>query len=63
VIAGAKRDADGYAAEAVLVRLSEIGEPAWADELIFDSESDACTVRLLSKGAACISCGASKSGC
>jgi hypothetical protein len=39
------RDVDGYAAEAVLVRLSEIGDPTWADELTFDSESDACTVR------------------
>jgi hypothetical protein len=45
VIASAGRGVDGYAAEAVLVRLSEIGEPAWADELIFDSEVDACTVR------------------
>jgi hypothetical protein len=48
-IASAGRDVDGYAAEAVLVRLSEIGEPEWADELNFDSEADACTVRCTRK--------------
>jgi hypothetical protein len=48
-IAGVGRAVDGYVAEAILIRLSEIGEPAWADELVFDSESDACTVRCTRK--------------
>jgi hypothetical protein len=48
-MANAGRDVDGYAAEAILIKLSEIGEPAWADELSFDSEADACTVRCTRK--------------
>lgn len=48
-ISSAERNVDGYAAEAILVRLSEIGEPAWADELTFDSEAEACTVRCTRK--------------
>ncbi len=48
-ITGVGRNVDGYAAEAILVRLSEIGEPAWADELIFDSEADMCLVRCTRK--------------
>ena len=44
-IANEGRGADGHAVEAVLIALSEIGDAAWADELIFDAEAEACTVR------------------
>jgi hypothetical protein len=43
------RDLDGYTAEAILVRLSEIGGPAWADELELDTESSCCVVRCARK--------------
>jgi hypothetical protein len=36
---------NGYALEAVLVRLSELGDPVWASEISFDAESEACVVR------------------
>lgn len=48
-IAGAGRNVDGYVVEAILVRLSEIGDPSWANELIFDSESEVCSVRCTRK--------------
>jgi hypothetical protein len=44
-IADGGREVDGYVAEAILIKLSEIGDSPWADELSFDSEVDACTVR------------------
>jgi hypothetical protein len=49
VIARCGREVDGYVAESLLIRLSEAGEPAWADELTFDAEADACTVRCARK--------------
>jgi len=49
VLISTGRNVDGYATEAVLVRLSEIGDPAWAEELTFDSEAEACTVRCTRK--------------
>jgi hypothetical protein len=41
----AGRAADGYAIEAFLVSLSEIGDPAWAGDLEFDSEGSRSVVR------------------
>jgi hypothetical protein len=46
----AGREADGYAIEAFLVGLSEIGDPAWAAELEFDSEASRCVVRCGRRG-------------
>jgi hypothetical protein len=37
--------ASGYTIEKVLVALSEIGDPAWAANLDFDSEAERCVVR------------------
>jgi hypothetical protein len=36
----AGRPVSGYTVEALFIELSEIGEPAWANELSFDSEND-----------------------
>jgi hypothetical protein len=44
VFVGLGREPNGHAAEAILVRLSEIGTPSWGDELVFDSETDCCVV-------------------
>jgi hypothetical protein len=44
------RIADGYTLEACLLRLSELGDPSWANELEFDSEADRCVVRCIRRG-------------
>jgi hypothetical protein len=41
---GACLRVSGYSVEALLSRLSEVGEPAWGTELDFDAEAPACTV-------------------
>jgi hypothetical protein len=46
----AGRVVNGYSVEAVLIRLSEIGDPDWANELEFDSENDLFCVRCVRKG-------------
>lgn len=46
----AGRVADGYAIEGVLVSLSEIGDPAWAGDLEFDSEAARSVVRCGRRG-------------
>jgi hypothetical protein len=43
-LAGGGHAVNGYSVEALLIRLSEVGEPAWATELDFDAEASACTV-------------------
>lgn len=45
----AGRVVNGYTIQAVVARLSEIGEPEWANELEFDSENDAFCVRCARK--------------
>lgn len=49
-IASEGRNVDGYVAESILVRLSEIGEPSWADELTFDSEVESCSIHCARRG-------------
>ena len=44
------RGATGYAIEAILVILSEVGDPAWARDLVFDSEVSRCVVRCGRRG-------------
>ena len=44
-LASVGRDVDGYVTEALLIRLSELGDPIWATELVFESEAGACIVR------------------
>jgi hypothetical protein len=46
----AGRAADGYSIEAFLVSLSEIGDPAWAGDLEFDSEASRSVVRSGRRG-------------
>jgi hypothetical protein len=46
----AGRVADGYGIEAFLISLSEIGNPAWASDLEFDSEASRGVVRCGRRG-------------
>jgi hypothetical protein len=49
-LAKARRSVNGLVVEAVMIRLSEKGDPAWAADLEFDSESDLFCVRCRRKG-------------
>jgi len=44
-IAKAGGTVNGYAVQAVMIYLAEKGDPAWAEDLEFDSENDAFVVR------------------
>jgi hypothetical protein len=46
----AGRPASGYAIEAFLISLSEVGDPVWAGDLEFDSEGSRCIVRCARRG-------------
>jgi hypothetical protein len=49
-LAKSGRGATGYSIEAFLVILLEVGDPAWARDLVFDSEASRCVVRCRRKG-------------
>jgi len=38
------RETVGYTIEAMVMRITEVGDPAWASELVFDSEQSAFCV-------------------
>jgi hypothetical protein len=48
-MSGVGLDVNGRTTEAILLKLSEIGEPVWANELFFDSEAEVCTVKSTRK--------------
>jgi hypothetical protein len=49
-LAKARRSVTGLVVEAVMIRLSEKGDPTWAADLEFDSESDMFCVRCRREG-------------
>jgi hypothetical protein len=50
VLKQAGRAVDGYTIESFLVCLSEIGDPVWAEDLVFDSEASRSVVRCGRRG-------------